>query len=502
MSSDFNFRFVFLVTSAFFSFVVVLFIDLMPAPLGGYADQRVFLAAISGLLLLSATTSGLIGTRRSAAGYFVAAFPAFLVCSFFVLSSTPYLAQQGSLIEPAMYAFFLLAVVASALVLVDSGLAESYCYYTVCIIVATIVLYGLSTINIYIFALLDGVEELSQFIPWGFVNIRYWSHIATWCLPLMPLALLVGPLKDNRLWRALVYLGAGLWWWILFLSTSRGSFLAILLGVTVVILLFGRRALPWLKLVLACALIGAVFWLVLSMIIPSFIVSEATVRSIKIDGSGRMPLFTEAWAMSLQNFPFGMGPQSWLTHEILTEEYRASPKFGHPHNMYLMWAAEYGWIMFAPIILLVAQAARYLHAAKRKAMADEGSDSLFLLMGFTAAVIAALVHAGLSAVFMAPGSMLVGLFVLIAFWGLIIPRRAVSKSEAYYVSCRRLPAALSLCCLVLLAWGWWLKGVWQYYEAMREDEAYYQEYVKESYLPRFWFHGNFPRHPDQMPPSN
>lgn len=180
------------------------------------------------------------------------------------------------------------------------------------------------SINVYLFALSDKVANLVNFLPWGFVNIRYWSHIATWLLPLLPLAVLAGPLGAHRLWRLLVAIGAGLWWWILFMSSSRGSMLGIVFGVVLVLVLLGRTAYPWAKVLLQHLLLGIAFWVVLSLIIPSFIVDELQVRSLKTDSSGRMPLFIEAWHMSLQNFPFGMGPQSWLTHEVITSTYANS----------------------------------------------------------------------------------------------------------------------------------------------------------------------------------
>jgi hypothetical protein len=45
----------------------------------------------------------------------------------------------------------------------------------------------------------------------------------------------------------------------------------------------------------------------------------------------------------------------------------------------------------------------------------------------------------------------------------------------------------------------WLKEVRAYHSAMIIDEAFYYENVPMGTLPRFWFHGNFPRHEAQMP---
>src|SRR5690606_10260322 len=110
-----------------------------------------------------------------------------------------------------------------------------------------------------------------------------------------------------------------------------------------------------------------------------FMVDGVQIRSIKADSSGRIPLFIEAWQMSLQNFPFGMGPQSWLMHETLTDVYANSKQFGHPHNMYLMWAAEYGWILLVALGLVVAQCIRYFWRRRRQVIEAEFDEQLLLL---------------------------------------------------------------------------------------------------------------------------
>jgi hypothetical protein len=292
-----------------------------------------------------------------------------------------------------------------------------------------------------------------------------------------------------------VLLGAGLWWWILILTTSRGSALGIAFGALVVLLLFRRRALSWLKVFVAYILAGVVIWALLSVFIPSLIADEVQIRSIKMDSSGRMPLFIEAWAMSLQNFPLGMGPQSWLTHDILTDAYAQSKHLGHPHNMYLMWAAEYGWFLIGLLGLVVAQAIRYFWIKRAELFAEGNNEQTLMLVGLTASVSAALFHAGVSAVFMAPGSMLIGLFVLVAFWALIIPKAITDELPAEHrrmAFFRKGLGAIVFFALLVL-WLLWMSEVRLYFDDMQQDEQTYSEEVGEGTLPRFWLHGNFPR---------
>jgi O-antigen ligase len=279
-----------------------------------------------------------------------------------------------------------------------------------------------------------------------------------------------------------------------FLSFSRGTMLGVAFGVLLAAVLIGRPAAPWLKVFLKYLVYGIVARFLLSVLIPSLLLDEVSMHALRPDTSGRVPLFIETWRMSLVEFPFGSGPQSWLTHEIITEGYRQSPKFGHPHNMYLMRAAEYGWLLMVAILVLVGQAMRLFWRRRNELVQDD--TRALPLAAFTASVSAALLHAGVSAVFMASGSMLIGFLVLSVFWALISNSSVTPRNKP---TTKRALVAL----VVIMAGGVlcvaWLKEVRAYHSAMIIDEAFYYENVPMGTLPRFWFHGNFPRYEAQMP---
>jgi len=474
-------------------FVSVLFADFLPAPFGGYASQRFILA---GLLTAVVSLSAVVLLCQGSRVALIRIGPLVPVAGGFIVLALPF--RDGLYIwaEPVMYAAFFLGFVLLGNLSEKRVQKHHWVVVLVYIGAATAAFYGSATITVYLFALSDQVTGLSDYIPWGFVNIRYWSHIATWLLPILPLAILVGPLKDERLWRFFVALGAALWWWVEFLSMSRGSMMGIAFGVVLAAILMGRPALPWLRVFVRYLAYGVLAWLLLSVIIPSLWLDEVSVRSLNTTSSGRMPLFIEAWRMSLENFPFGMGPQSWLTHDILTEEYQRPPKFGHPHNMYLMWAAEYGWLLIGALLLLAGQAMRLFWQRRAEVRAGDHNELALPLAAFTASVSAALLHAGVSAVFMAPGSMLIGFLVLSVFWALITPETVPVKPKHPK---RRLAAAGVAALVVGTLCVYWFSEVREYHQAMESDQQFYQQNVPAGTLPRFWFHGNFPRHPDQMP---
>lgn len=476
------------------SMLAVLFADFLPTFGGSYADQRFLLVGLIGSVSVAATFFIAIQGLHSRESAFSLLPATLFVLGFPVLSIT-FREQIYAFVEPGLYAFYFAAIVSGGLVLVILGAVNRYIEIVVSVAAVTCFLYGAMSVNVYVFALVDGQADLSDLIPWGFVNIRYWSHVATWLLPVLPLAVLVGPLGEFRIWRIIVAAGAGLWWWIVLLSASRGTVLGIAIGALLVTLFFGRQSWPWLKQFVVYFLMGVAVWSFLSVFVPSLLLDDIELRTLHASSSGREPLFKEAWQMSLQYFPLGMGPQSWLTHDLFTQSYLESSKFGHPHNMYLMWAAEYGWLLILLLLVLMVQLTLSLWR-RRAAMLVEGAvQGLLLLSGVTASVVGALIHAGVSAVFIAPGSMLVGLFVLVAFWALIAPPLFLRGGGRFNCAAppARLAFAVSFAAAVLVLWLFWVGQVHAYYLDMKADEPYYQEELKGRIMPRFWFHGNYPR---------
>jgi hypothetical protein len=158
--------------------------------------------------------------------------------------------------------------------------------------------YGAATITVYLFAMSDSVSSLSEYIPWGFVSIRHMESCSDLAGPVTALWGVIGPLQKHRLWRLSVAIGAALWWWIVFLSSSRGTMLGVALGVLV-------AAVPWLRVFFKYLAYGFIAWFLLSVLIPSVLLDEVSMRALKSDTSGRVPLFVEAWRMSSVDFHSG-----------------------------------------------------------------------------------------------------------------------------------------------------------------------------------------------------
>lgn len=482
-----------LLLPAFISVVLIsLFSDFMPTLFGAYADQRFFQLG----LLLVTTLAALLWVPQSYSGLKLLSdnWAALQVSAAFLVLAIPNSSGEHAWIEPGMYSLYFITFVVLGWQICEQLVSRPAAVMLVHVMAVACFFYAAMTITVYLFAIVDGFSTLTDIIPWGFVSMRYWSHIATWMLPTLPLALMYSTLNKSKFWRIGIGFTAGIWWWMIFMTTARGSMLSLALACAVVYVLYGRAVFPWLMISLRFIVFGGLAWLLLSLAIPSIVFEELAVRSLHVGSSGRMPLWFEAWHLSLQHFPFGMGPQSWITHEIITNNLPANSRLGHPHNMYLMWAAEYGWLLVAAIVVLLAATLRNLGIKARqvRAGAHEYPD---VLIAFTASAVAGLVHAGFSAVFIVPASMLVGVLVLSVFWALSLqePHRSETISKRGRHSGYPGAIQLALACAIAVGGVVLFKDVWGYHQAMAADLHQYEEGSNGAYWPRFWFHGNFPR---------
>lgn len=468
-----------------------LFGGLLPLPSGGYSAQRIALC-----LLLAAVVIVGAGLFMLNPGFMRQhSWPLALVAGVSVsllghgaISENPF-----RWVEPGLYIGFLLTVVILGGILGRDLAPRAYIEPAVFLVGAGVVVYAALALIYVLFWLAEPQSKISEYLPWGFVNIRYWSQLLTWLIPLLPLALTAVRPAKFRLWRVAIIIAGGVWIWMALLSSARGSLLSLAAGVAFVWIVFRRDSEPWLRQFLLFLVVGLILWVCLSILAPLLLGVEVGGRELGTGSSGRLIMWQEALAMSGQNFPFGMGPQSWLLHKPLTDGYQSSKPFGHPHNMYLMWAAEYGWVTVLLLAsLLFGLGRRVLYVARLGIFTNSSREHL-VLCGFVASVAGALTHASMSSVFIVPSSMLVGVFVLSALWALLQARPKSSGRHFSEVPSPRKFLATAASLLVACVATAWLIGVFHYHQAMLEDKPLYLEQSPHSFFPRFWYHGYFPR---------
>jgi O-antigen ligase len=466
---------VYLLATVFFALILLL--TLVPGFSGdNYNQVRLFwvglLAVVAPLSLLLAAPFAVFRQGLLWAGSWTLAL---------LLSAVLYPNNAVTWLEPFQYAAFFIAVVCFGTWLASKTSLPLLCLQVVYALALVAFIYAVGCLYVYFFALADGNAINDDLLPWGFINIRYWSQIASWTVPLLPVAVLAGPLKQYASWRYMLYFTLAIWFWLLLLSTARGSLLALSVSFVFTLVLFRKAAWPWAKVLLATALAGAVLWLLLTNWLPEWLFGQDQVRAFSSTSSGRWPLWQEAWAMSLQHFPLGMGPFSWVSHAFLTPVMQESARFGHPHNMLLFWAAEYGWLAILPLLGLV------WHAAKQVRRIQLAQQTSLPLIAFVASAVAALVHSCFSAVFITPHSLLMGLLVMSLCWALLHQHTTAPVASNWS---RRI---IYVAAFAMLLWaGLWLQQVARYTQSYYYVANHPSMSLNGINFPRFFEHSYIP----------
>ena len=203
--------------------------------------------------------------------------------------------------------------------------------------------------------------------------------------------------------------------------------------------------------------------------------------------------------MSLENFPLGFGPMSWVFHQPLTAGYERFGAIGSPHNMYLLWAAEYGWLFLAILIGSILLTLSRLRSAFRRIMNSSQTGQKHLLVALCLSGAAGITDANFSGVFISPSSLFLAFFVFSQVLGVLSCHAAEVdwKADAATSNSSRcsLFIRLSVSVLVVLVLCFYWFGLIEFYEAMSLDAETFREQERSPFAARFWLHGLFPRLP-------
>lgn len=166
-----------------------------------------------------------------------------------------------------------------------------------------------------------------------FSNRRFFGQVATLIIPLMAWAVCANR-RHAAAWFALLTV----WWMMLFVSGTRGSWVALAAAHGLALLWAGKDAWRWTRLQANAALAGlAAYWL-LFYAVPGWIGMAAGVES-RLDNLGtlsaREVIWGLAWDHALAHPWLGIGPMHFAA--------TPNPVAAHPHNAVLQLAAEWGF---------------------------------------------------------------------------------------------------------------------------------------------------------------
>lgn len=321
--------------------------------------------------------------------------------------------------------------------------------------------------------LVDGSPMTWNDVAVGYDNYRLFNHTQTVAIPLLALLAVNArrwSLPHGAAWFALCTYMTYVW-----CSGARGTALALVLAVGLGWITLGARAVwPLARHLVLAGVVGVAGGALLLAALGG-----RTMASLSSDGA-RLQLWQIAWDQIVASPWLGVGPMHYAHYP--------NPKAGHPHNMYLQVAAEWG----LPMLLLVCGAIVIGLARLRRAVLSASSEparregaALFVTC------VAILADAFVSGNAVMPISQM--WIALCLAWTIAWMRAQAGPPTAPPPQGQRLWAARLAGLAVAAAMGWLVVTVWP--EAV--DLKAHLEHVRRDLVgnaktnPRFWSHGWF-----------
>jgi hypothetical protein len=169
----------------------------------------------------------------------------------------------------------------------------------------------------------------------GFSNVRFFGHIATMLLPFLLLPAMWWGTSFYR--RVVLWFVPAIWWMLAIASGTRGTWIALLVGVFVVSVSCGRTGWKWIQwqvkgLFYGLAGYGVFIWAIPRMFEQPTWFIHRTEDIVSL--SMRDVLWAKAMEFAAQNPFLGIGPMHFA--------YFGRDVAAHPHSAVLQWGAEWG----------------------------------------------------------------------------------------------------------------------------------------------------------------
>ncbi len=312
----------------------------------------------------------------------------------------------------------------------------------------------------------------------GFANVRFFGHVQTMLLPFLLLpAMWWGATRVRIMMLCSVPI---IWWMLVVGSGTRGTWVALVVGVLAVLLFGSGDGRRWVKWQCAGLLCGFLCYGIFVLGIPqlmdlpaSFLHRTDDIISLSL----REVLWSKALDFALQQPLLGIGPMHYA--------YWANEVAAHPHNALLQWFAEWG--LPAGLLLTGVWAVGGLSwaAAVRRDTAQVSNHGRTEPRLFHIALLAALTGASAQAmvdgVLVMPVSQV--LFALLSGWALGMvqsvtqPVRMVGRAEWVF-----------LAALVLFAVAAVIYGVIPEIGSLAERQQEFLRHLAPGLplFPRFW----------------
>lgn len=238
-----------------------------------------------------------------------------------------------------------------------------------------------------------------------FSNRRFFGQVASMIVPLLAYPLLRGGMPKHT--RAALFVLLAVWWMLVMVSGTRGTWVALVLASIVVAVVSWCASKRWLGVQALAFGLGALLYVFLFVWLPFWLGLDAALENRLSRFSalnGRAELWALAWEQ-IQTHPWlGVGPMHFAA---------VRNSFGaHPHNAVLQLAAEWG--VPAALALILPAVAGTLRLLTR--LREPQATTNVLLVCLTASLLAAGAQSMVDGVIVIPYTQT--LLVLVIGWTL------------------------------------------------------------------------------------
>lgn len=257
----------------------------------------------------------------------------------------------------------------------------------------------------YLAGLISGFPLVWYELINGFSNVRFFNQYQIWTLPIITYAVL-SVRSDHHLVYRLVFAILISWWFLLFLSETRGGLLAVFSSFMIAALIFKHHVYKILKVNLFSAVSGWLVYKFLFLIVPVIFAKDRALDMVvqvgfidRVGGLTRMDMWSACIEYITKSPWFGIGPMhlAYVPNNIAA----------HPHNSILQWSAEWGLISFsAAFIVMLIAGYRWCSKFNYKTMGSYDENMQNTVMCLFLAATGSLAYSLLDGVFVTPVSQL------------------------------------------------------------------------------------------------
>ena len=371
--------------------------------------------------------------------------------------------------------FLMLLACTFGLAGVSRVFAERFDYYALWVVVSSVTAYTIGVALAYSATFVERMPVHVWELFHGFSNVRFFGHFQSMTLPLLVVPALLWTLKPYQ--RIGLFVLSSAWWMLAIASGTRGTWLAMMLAISVG-MTCGRLGRVWAVKQVVGALSGLAAYLLLFSLLPELlgipVIGLAGSRFSDISSlSGREVLWLASVEMLKAHPLLGVGPMHFA--------YYPNGVAAHPHNSVLQWAVEWG-VPSALLAIYCVQAGVWAMIERIRILEDEPSN--FLRIALLASLVAAITQSLVDGVIVMPYSQM--WLVAIVGWsiGRHLGGEVNSQVSKWHINVEKVTVLLLFVCGGLI-----LNAVYPQALDLKERQDLFMLEHGGGVQPRFWEQG-------------